>query len=74
MAHYKSTKCIGNLMGRGPRRKTSTHTDHILQRKFKTNHRVLAAPAKAELENKLKVIISESTKIVVSRSRWTRRS
>ena len=72
MAHYKSTKCIGNLMSRGPRRKISTHTDHILQQKLKTNHRALAASAKAELENKLKAIISESTKIVVSRSRWTR--
>ena len=48
-------------MGRGRRRKTSTHTDRILQRKVKTNHRKSAASVKAELENELKVVISEST-------------
>ena len=60
IAKYKSTKCIGNLMGRGRRRKTSTHTDRILQRKIKTNRRKSTASVKAELENELKVIISES--------------
>ena len=58
---YKSKKYIGNLMGRGRRRKTSTDTDRILQRKVKTNRRKSAASVKAELENELKVIISEST-------------
>ena len=48
-------------MGRGRRRKTSTHTDRILQRKVKTNRRKSATSVKAELENELKVIISEST-------------
>ena len=61
VAKYKSTKWIGNLMGRGRRRKTSTHTDRILQRKVKTNPRQSAASVKAELENELKVILSEST-------------
>ena len=61
IAKYKSTKCIGNLMNRGQRRKTSTHTGHILQRKVKTNRRKSAASVKAELESELKVIISEST-------------
>ena len=61
IAKYKSTKCIGNLMGRGRRRKTSTHTDRFLQRKGKTNRRKSAASVKAELENELKFIISEST-------------
>ena len=61
IAKYKSTKCIENLMGRGRRRKTSTHTDRILQRKVKTNRRKSAASVKAELESELKVIISEST-------------
>ena len=61
IAKYKSTKCIGNLMGRGRRRKTSTHTDCILQRKVKTNRRKSAASVKAELERQQKVIISEST-------------
>ena len=48
-------------MGRGRRRKTSTHTDRILQRKVKTNRRKSVASVKDELENELKVIISEST-------------
>ena len=48
-------------MGRGRRRKTSTHSDRILQRKVKTNRRKSAASVKAELESELKVIISEST-------------
>ena len=48
-------------MGRGRRRKTSTHTGRILQRKVKTNRRKSAASVKAELESELQVIISEST-------------
>ena len=51
IAKYKSTRCIGNLMGRGRRRKTSIHTDHILHRKVKTNRRESVASVKAELEN-----------------------
>ena len=61
IAKYKSTKCIETLMGRGRRRKTGTNTDHILQRKVQTTRRKSAASVKAELESKLKVIISEST-------------
>ena len=61
IARYNLAKCIGNLMGRGQRRKTSTLTDHALQRKVKTNRRKSTASLKAELENELKVIISEST-------------
>ena len=61
IAKYKSKKYIGNLMGRGRRRKTSTDTDRILQRKVKTNRQKSAASVKAELENELKIIISEST-------------
>ena len=61
IAKYKSTKCIGNLMGRGRRQKTSTHTYRILQRKVETNCQKLAASVKAEVENELKVTISEST-------------
>ena len=48
-------------MGRGRRRKTSTHTNRILQRKVKTNRRKSTLSVKAELESALKVIISEST-------------
>ena len=47
-------------MGRDRRRKTSTHTHRILQRKVKTNRRKSATSVKAELESDLKVIISES--------------
>ena len=61
IAKYKSTKCIGNLMGRGRIRKTSAHTDRILQQKVKTNLRKSAAAVKAELESELKTIVSEST-------------
>ena len=48
-------------MGRGRIRKTSIHTDRILQLEVKTNYRKSAASVKAELENELKCIISEST-------------
>ena len=58
---YESTKSIGNLKGRGRRRKISTNTDHILQRKVKTNRRKSVASVKFELENELKIIISEAT-------------
>ena len=61
IAKYKSMKSIENLMGRGRRRKTSTHTDRILQRRVKTNRRESAASVKSEPENELKIIISEST-------------
>ena len=61
IAKYKSTKCIGNLMGRRRRRNVSTHTDRILQRKVKTNRRKSAASVKAELDSELKLGISEST-------------
>ena len=47
-------------MGRGRKRKTSTHTDHVQQQKVKTIRRKSAASVKFELENELKVIISES--------------
>ena len=48
-------------MGRERRRKTSTHTDRILQRKITTNRRKSTTSVKVELESELKVIISEST-------------
>ena len=54
-------KSSGNLKGRRRRQKTSTHTDRILQRKVKANRRKSVVSVKAELENELKVIISEST-------------
>ena len=58
---YKSTKCIGNIIGRGRKRKTITHTDRLIQRKIKANHPELAAAVKAELETNLNIVISELT-------------
>ena len=36
---YKSMKCIGNMIGRGRKRKTTIHTDRIVQRQIKTDRR-----------------------------------
>ena len=58
---YKSTKCIGNIIGRGRKRKTITHTDRLIQRKIKANRPEPAAAVKAELETSLNIVISEST-------------
>ena len=57
---YKSTKCIGNIIGRGRKRKTDIHTDRIIQRKIKTNRRKSASSVKVEIETELKIAISES--------------
>ncbi|CAF1467247.1 unnamed protein product [Rotaria magnacalcarata] len=61
IAKYKSTKCIGNTIGRGRKRKTTIHTDRIIQRKIKTDRRKSASTVKAELKTELKICISEST-------------
>ena len=54
---YKSTKCIGNMIGRGRKRKTTIHTDRIIQRKIKTDSRKSSTSVKAELN----ITISETT-------------
>ena len=36
---YKNTKCIGNLFGRGRKRKTTATTDRLIQRKLKVDRR-----------------------------------
>ncbi|CAF1538257.1 unnamed protein product [Adineta ricciae] len=61
IAKYKSTKCIGNLIGRGRKRKTTPQTDRLIQRKIKTDRRKSAASVKAELKTSLNIAISEST-------------
>ena len=61
IAKYKSTKSIGNLKSQGRRRKRSTNTERILHRRVKTNRRKSVISVKGELENELKIIISEST-------------
>ena len=52
---YKSTKCIGNIIGRGRKRKTITHTDRLIQRKIKANRPGPAVAVKAELETSLNI-------------------
>lgn len=58
---YKSTKCIGNLIGRGRKRKTTVHTDRLIQRKIKVDRRKAAVSVKAEVEKELNINVSEST-------------
>ena len=36
-AEYKNTKCIGNIFGRGQKRKTTKHIDQAIQRKVKVD-------------------------------------
>ena len=55
---YKSIKCIGNMTGRGRKRKTTIHTDRIIQRKVKTDRRELSTFVKAELQIELNITIS----------------
>ncbi|CAF4491485.1 unnamed protein product, partial [Rotaria magnacalcarata] len=61
IAKYKSTKCIGNLIGRGRKRKTTAHVDRVIQRKIKTNRRKSALAVKIELQTELNITVSEST-------------
>ena len=58
---YKSMKCIGNMIGRGRKRKTTIHTDRIIQRKIKTDRRKSSTSVKAELQTELNITISETT-------------
>ena len=58
---YKSMKCIGNMIGRGRKRKTTIHTDRILQHKIKTDRRKSSTSVKAELQIELNITISETT-------------
>ncbi len=58
IAKYKSTKCIGNIMGRGRKRKTTAHVDRCIQRKIKINRRISASSVKAELQIELNIDIS----------------
>ena len=46
---YKSMKCIGNMIGRDRKRKTTIHTDRIIQRKIKSDLRKSSTSVKAEL-------------------------
>ena len=57
---YKSMKCIGNMIGRGRKRKTTIHTDRIIQRQIKTDRRKSSTSVKAELQTELNITISET--------------
>ena len=52
---YKSTKCVGNMIGRGRKGKTTIHTDRIIQRKIKTDRRKSSTSVKAELQTELNI-------------------
>ena len=58
---YKSMKYIGNIIGRGRKRKATIHTDRIIQRKIKTDRRKSSTSVKAELQTELNITISETT-------------
>ena len=58
---YKKTKCIGNILGRGRKRKTSVNVDRIIQRKSKVDRRKSAPSVKVELQSKHGITISEQT-------------
>ena len=57
---YKK-KCIGNIIGRGRKRKTSIHLDRIIQRKVKVDRRKSASSVKIDIESELGITISEQT-------------
>ena len=58
---YKSTKCIGNLFGRGRRRKTTATTDRLIQRKVKLDQRKSASAVKVKIENELRICLHVDT-------------
>ena len=58
---YKSTNCIGNVIGRDRKRKTAIHTDRVIQLKINTNRRISWSSVKVELQNEPNITISETT-------------
>lgn len=58
---YKKTRCIGNILGRGRRRKTTSRLDKVIQRKVKMDRRKSAASVRQEIEQELGVVISNQT-------------
>ena len=57
---YKSTNCIGNIIGRDRKRKTAIHTNRVIQRKIKKNRRMSSSFVTVELKSKLNSTISET--------------
>ena len=56
---YKKTKCIGNILGGGRKRKTSANMARIIQCKIKAGRRKSAPSAKVELQSEHGITISE---------------
>ena len=57
----KETKCIGNLFGRGRKRKTTAARDRLIVRKIKSNRRLSAHKVKAEIESELRISLNVHT-------------
>ena len=58
---YKNTKCIGNLFGRGRKRKIVETMDRLIRRKLKLEGRKSARTVTFEIEKDLGILINEST-------------
>ncbi|CAF3530152.1 unnamed protein product [Rotaria sp. Silwood1] len=58
---YKKTKCIGNILDRGRKRKTTIHVDKAIQGKIKVDRRKSAPTVGQEIEQELGVLISNQT-------------
>ena len=58
---YKATKCIGNLFGRGRKRKTSAATDRMIVHKIKSNRRISAHVVRVEIEVELGMTLNANT-------------
>ncbi|CAF4601995.1 unnamed protein product [Rotaria sp. Silwood2] len=58
---YKKTKCIGNIFGRGRKRKTTARIDKTIQRKVKVDRRKSASSVRQEIEQELGLVISSQT-------------
>ena len=57
----KSTKCRGNLFGRGHRRTTTATTDRFIQLKVKLDRRKSTSAVKVEIENELGISLYVDT-------------
>ena len=55
---YKKTKCIGNLFGRGRKRKTTITTNRTIQRTLKKDRRTLAEKVAGEIKKQLDISLS----------------
>ena len=57
----KKTKGIGNILGRGRKRKTSANVGRIIQHRVKANRRKSAPSVKVEFQSEREMTISEQT-------------